>query len=299
MRQPVLKMLPKTILAATLFTSLYSYSNGLPKGEKLYNDNCAACHRVKSFTVGPSLVEISKKYTSDKEQAFLDWTNSPGKINPKTIQMPAMSHLGDSSLKMIHKYILTATTNVKETKSRHGFTPFKKPLPTYPYVKRTYMPFASPAAIAVVLNNDFALSWDAATKRVRYAYPATNVFMSGESVLDKAKKQILYSETSERFWSFANDQKIKYQGYKLRSGAPTFLYKIGDIQISERIVQGKVAQSFIRHYSVTGINSAAVIDLSHKGNANIVVSKGTLKNKQLTLTPNDLTDFSITVTMND
>ncbi len=295
----VLKNLLLALTYAYFFISVGIFANELKQGEKLYNDNCAACHRVKSFTVGPSLVEISKKYSKEKEKSFLNWTNNPGKINPKTIQMPAMSHLGDPALKMVHKYVLHATKSVKETKSRHGFTPFKRPEPKYPYVKRSYMPFASPAAIAVVLNDQFSLSWDASIKRLRYGFSTANVFFSGESALDKAEKLILYKETSSQFWPFINDEQIEYQGYKLKDGTPTFMYQAGNIHITERIIQGPKVRSFVRQFTVKGSNSGAVIDLSHDGNVTIMPNKGVLERNQLTLTEKELAQFSITVTMND
>ncbi|MDU0353388.1 cytochrome c [Paraglaciecola aquimarina] len=282
--------------AAVLIFSLHApaMADQQQVGKQAYDQNCKACHSADRFSVGPSLVQIRKTYPKGKTQAFLNWTNNPGKKNPDTIQMPAMSHVGDDKLTAIHQYILLSTKFLKERKTKPKFT-FKAPQRVYPNVKRAFMPFTSPASIAIALNEDMAIVWDTTKFTTRYAVPGKQNIFNGENKMEPIKKQIFYTETAANFWSIAKDNTFDFNGYRLKDGLPTFYYKIGKMEITEQIQSGHINKSFKRHYQITGLTEALVLDLNHQGQADIVASKGTITNNLLTLTPSQAKSFSIEV----
>lgn len=67
--------------------------------------NCAACHAPNVKLVGPSLAEIAQIYANNPE-GIVAWAKAPGKKRPELPQMPAMGHLGESSLRKIAELML-------------------------------------------------------------------------------------------------------------------------------------------------------------------------------------------------
>ncbi|WP_158965412.1 c-type cytochrome [Paraglaciecola sp. L3A3] len=264
-------------------------------GSQAYNQNCKACHSADRFSVGPSLVEIRTKYPKEKRQAFLDWANNPGKVNPKTIQMPAMAHVGNDKLAAIHDYILLSTKFLNERKPKPKFS-FKAPQKTYPFVKRAFMPFTSPASIFVALNEELGIVWDTTKLTTRYAVAGRQNIFSGENRIEQVRPFVFYSETADTFWSIANDNNFNFAGYRLVNGLPNFLYSIGGASISEQIERGNKPKSFKRRYTIKGLKQGLTLDLAHQGSAQITADQGQLENNRLTLTPAQAKNFTIEVT---
>lgn len=66
---------------------------------------CAACHAPDAKLVGPSLREIAEIYAGSPN-GIVTWAMAPGKKRPDTPPMPAFSHLGPDTLRIIAEYIL-------------------------------------------------------------------------------------------------------------------------------------------------------------------------------------------------
>lgn len=269
-------------------------SETVKKGQQAYENNCKACHHLNRFTVGPSLVSIKKAYPEERLDYFLAWTKKPGKKNPKTIQMPAMAHVGTQSLIDIHEYILMITKGKKEWKPRHNFGAFKAPKITTPYVKRGHMPFASPASVGVVLNESIGLNWDTTIGKVRYAYLGTQNFFSGDNGQEKLKKHVLYLEKNENAWPFPQEE-YQYIGYRLHHDLPELLYQFGNIHITEKIREGRVQKSFLREYLTKGISQNITLDFSHVGNVHLTSNKGKWVGNKLYLTAQESKHFWVEV----
>ncbi len=102
------------------------------EGEKLFNENCTACHAVDSKMIGPALRDVQKR-PGRSEAWLVKWIrNSPGLIasgdalavklyeeNNKS-NMTNFEFLNDGQVKSILKYIETAPTAVAATTSPAG-----------------------------------------------------------------------------------------------------------------------------------------------------------------------------------
>jgi cytochrome c len=77
----------------------------LPKGQKIFKENCAACHAVNKTLVGPSMIEASQIYKGNLS-GLMQWIKKPGKKRDGA-QMPAQSHLSEQELKDVSEWILS------------------------------------------------------------------------------------------------------------------------------------------------------------------------------------------------
>lgn len=286
----------KAVISGVLVTLTCTVNaDPLAIGKQAYHQNCKACHAIDRFTAGPSLVEILSKYPKNKQAAFIAWAENPGKKNPNTIPMPPMAHVGKEKLSAIHHYISVAAKHIKERKSKPKFAQHAPPPRTYPYVRRGYMPFSSPAAIAVGLHPKLALNWDASTCRINYAFPGQKNFFKGERKENELVKDIFYWETSAQLWSFAENKAIAFEGYEWINGHPQFTYRIGDTHIRETISLATSGLGFVRHFQLQGIRGPQHLNLADKGQAKITANKGEIKEQKLILSEDDLRDFTIEV----
>lgn len=282
------------VMVLAIFFALNVY--GSEKGQQAFKDNCVACHQLNDSLVGPSVKEIRTLYPLTKRQQFLDWTINPGKKRPDSVQMPAMSHLGETVLREIHQYILSEQARVSKSKPRNTFT--FTPMPKrYPYYKRGVMPFASPASIGVMFSKQFGINWDASICRLRYAFISDDSFFSGEKDKQKRFNDLVYRETSSELWSFANGKKTIFKGYRLQDDLPEFIYRLGDIVITERVVAVEQQKSFQRVFSLQGITTPVTMDLTHQGKATLTSSKGQWSEGKLTLTAAEAKHFTLTVSI--
>lgn len=283
--------------ANTAFANIVSGKNA---GEKAFKANCQACHSIDRFSTGPSLVYIRDNYPLSHRQAFLNWSKNPGKKNPDTIQMPPMGHVGEQGLTQIHDYILFVSKHIIERKAKPRFKPFRAPSKPYPYVKRTYLPFTSPASISVFLSKELTVVWDTTIGSVRFAYPS-HLHFNGEKKREEVRPKILYTETANQPLSLMQNNKVDYLGYDLVQGNPEFIYSVGEVQIREKITIGENKRSFVRHFKIKGLSEPLTLDFSHHTQAGktaaIKVSQGTLSNNKLTLSPNQTAKFSVEVSL--
>lgn len=275
-------------------------------GKLAFETNCQACHSLDKFSTGPSLVYIRDQYPSEKSDDFLAWVQAPGKKNPDTIQMPPMKHLGETTIGQIHDYILFISQHIVEKQDKPKFAPYKPPAKNYPYVSRRYLPFTNPASIVVSLTPKLSLAWDTNLAKLRYAFPTFAQF-NGEKKRQFNRQQILYAETSNFAFNFAQGQPIQFNGYKLINGAPEFSYQVSNIQVKEKITQGTQPKSFIRHYQVSPIKNHTInvqtisLNLAHsqqnEQSAQIKASHGRLVEQTLHLTLQQAEKFSVEVVL--
>ena len=269
-------------------------------GKVAFENNCRACHLNDRLSAGPSLVYIKDNYPKSKRQAFLDWANSPGKNNPDLIQMPPMSHLGSSTLSVIHDYILFVAKHLKEQKAKPQFPSYKAPDKKFPIVKRKYLPFTSPASIAVSLSKEVSIVWDTVTASVRYVYPTYAPF-HGEKHLQENRKKVMYQEVAPELFSFQQGKKIDYLGYLLKEGSPEFIYQVGNVRVREKIYLGSDVKSFIREFTLIGLTEAITLDFQHHAKyqgqqqVTIVSNKGKLTGNKLVLSAEQAKKFIVEV----
>jgi len=92
--------------AQTLINKL----NAMPRGEKIaLQNNCLTCHRVDKHIVGPSFLEIAKRYKNkpqEIEKSIAQGSKGKWKDSKKAI-MPPFKKLSDDELKVLSKWIST------------------------------------------------------------------------------------------------------------------------------------------------------------------------------------------------
>ena len=108
------------------------------------------------------------------------------------------------------------------------------------FVKRTFMPHAGPASIAVRLPGGHAYCWDAGACRFRYAWRGGFTTTKYRKP-DKLEGEIYYREEVD-FPLYLGDEKpkkpeeIEFLGYRTdKAGIPEFEYRIDGVVVRERL----------------------------------------------------------------
>ena len=201
---------------------------------------------------------------------------------------------------------------------------------TIPVVYRTFMPGASPAAIAVALPGGQYYCWDAGESRLRYVwtkggfirnnkrhwssngkpvaeyygqpyYTARSSFLDGvelsELIRTNHGKPIYDTAEADDFPIAIGDGKQprpRYRGYRLIDGYPEFWVSLGDADIYERIVAD--GAGIIRNFRFENHKAPVTLDLNPSDACELRSSAGKIaEDGVLTLTANEATHFSVTI----
>lgn len=205
----------------------------------VFQVQCSACHAVDHVLVGPSLVEISGIYRSNPD-GFVQWCMKPGRKRLAGIEMPSMAAVGEPTLRQLHAYILSEAAGKKEVKAS-GVDPFAVPraMVRRPQVQRMFLPGASPAAIAVALPGDLSYCFDATDCRLRYVWKGGFLNASEHWLGNGSKQAMVDGEIIYREEAFpltgGSAGALKFTGYSLKDGIPSFRYTRGGMQIVETI----------------------------------------------------------------
>jgi len=171
-----------------------------------------------------------------------------------------------------------------------------------PMVRRTFLPLASPAAIAVALPGDINLCWDAGPCRLRYGW--FGPFLDAEAHF-KGKGQALARLGAPVAWSAPDTFPIRFggrlpkhvafRGYALQSGMPTFEYSVDDHLINEGFsVDDRV---LLRRFRFTGVSESVTIDARLKSLEFPTASQGTMTEGVLSLEPSETVDVVLRYSM--
>ncbi len=216
-------------------------------GQTLFTTNCSACHLPDTMQVGPSMIEIAKLYKG-KPDEFIKWCNEPQHKRKGSIQMPSMAHVGNDNLKLILAHIEKSTRGLTEKKVKGSDKFSSSPsLRKRPLVQRIFMPNASPAAIAVALNDDLHFCWDAGPCRLRYLWKGDFIdgwpyWRANGNSFAKINGNILLTETQS---PLPTPQKTKFLGYSLNKGIPTFKYTLDGKPFTETLTPAKDGKNLL------------------------------------------------------
>jgi cytochrome c551/c552 len=285
----------RTLCFALLATALASTPLAAQDGKTLFTIHCSACHMPDRQLVGPSLVEVTKLY-ANKQAEFLAWCVEPKQKRQGVIQMPAMGHVGEANLKLIHAHILEASKGLQEVKIK-GVDPFyaSTSMRKRPQVQRLFMPEAGPAAIAVAVNDELHYCWDAGECRLRYIWKGDfidgwAVWKGNGNALAKIQGEVLFREESNPVTPTGSSphRTPKFLGYSLKEGLPTFRWSLQGREISETIRPTADGNGLVRSFEIKGTTSP--IQLRFKPSEKMSVSKTSLRTDKdgrgsVTLTP--------------
>ena len=126
-----------------------------------------------------------------------------------------------------------------------------------PFVQRIFMPDCGPAAIAIALPGEWNACWDAGQCRLRYVWKgefidATKNWAGSGRDLPVPGGKPVWSEAGDRFpirlgKADAPPPRVKFLGYTLRQGLPTFRYTLDGVLVEETLgvnAAGNVTRSF-------------------------------------------------------
>ncbi|MCM8536850.1 MAG: c-type cytochrome [Lentisphaeraceae bacterium] len=265
------------------------------KGKSLYTLNCMACHALDKMVVGPSLVEIAHIYKG-KAEGIVTWSMAPGKKRKLAIRMPPMSHVGEERLKQISSYIFKATKGMKYVKEKSKGDPYA----TFPKAKiqRMFMPDAGPAAIAVSLNENVHLCWDAGTCQFRYAWnggyidPWPVLRGNGNGLVKLKGEKFVYAKQGNPF----SKGPVKFNGYRVKQGLPVFMFKADGVNFEVELStqnSNEVTATF------TTDSNKALTYTPQLSQGSWSASTGKVTDGSLSLTADQAKKFSITFKAGD
>ena len=175
---------------------------------------------------------------------------------------------------------------------------------TPPYLIRTFMTGASPAAIAVNLPDSISYCWDAGECRLRYAWKGG--FLSradlwkrkGNETVVVAGRVFFRDETTYPFLLSGekNAPAVRFKGYRLVDRYPEFHYQIDDIDVHELIRPTPDGSGLTRRFTMTGVTRDIWFLKTSSRNVEIHSSAGRWAGNRLVLTPREAGTFTVTIT---
>lgn len=268
---------------------LFSITVSAGEAEDLYKANCMACHALDKMVVGPSLVEIGHLY-KENPAGIVRWSLNPQVKRKLAIRMPPMTHLGKDKLRIIADYIL------KETKGKR-YKPEKPPIDQYakakvPLLQRMFMPYASPAAIAISAGNGVFVCWDAGTCQFRYAWNGKEidqwpVWQGNGNALAVIRGSIFTQIESGN----PIDQNFKFKGYRLVDQEYELQYEIKGIDFRSKF-RAQSKNKLEMHISTNANKAITYTPNIIKGKW--TCNKGSIKDGILNLTKDQAQNFKIT-----
>ena len=168
-----------------------------------------------------------------------------------------------------------------------------------PMVRRIFMPDAGPAAIAVALPGGQNFCWDAGACRLRYAWKGGFVEPTKHF---RSKGQPLASLLGERWWTALPEfplelegkppAHVRFRGYSLTRGIPTFEYEIDGQPVHETIdslPDGGIRRAF----DLPGIARTLTVVPGEAAGVRVTSSTGTIEAGRLELTADQARRFEV------
>lgn len=186
----------------------------------------------------------------------------------------------------------------KVTKPQHPY-----PL-TPPYLYRTFMPDAGPAAIAVNLPHSLSYCWDAGTCRLRYAWQGdfldnTDVWKGHKDAYSKILGTVFFRDKTEFPLHIEKPENIpvaKFKGYRLINGYPEFHYLINGIEVHELLQSKADGTGLTRTFKIPKTSDTIWFVFKPGDGADYTSSVGEWVNGKLKLLPDQAREFTITMT---
>ena len=167
-----------------------------------------------------------------------------------------------------------------------------------PMVRRMFLPQASPAAIAVALPGDLNLCWDAGPCRLRYLW--RGVFLDAEKHFTSKGQSLarlggpVVATAPEGFPVTIGGraaQEVRFRGYTLDQGLPTFLYTVDGQLIKEGFAAD--GGSLIRRFQVPGASGSVEIRDLLGSSLTPMADRGKRVDAVLRLSPEEAADVTL------
>lgn len=175
---------------------------------------------------------------------------------------------------------------------------------TPPFLYRTFIEDAGPAAIAVRLTDNLSYCWDAGSCRLRYAWQGDFLDMS---VLWRGHKQavakvlgtVFYRDKSEyplRVGRPGMIPDVQFKGYRLVERYPEFHYLINGIEVYELIKPNADGTGLLRTFRIPDANQSIWFVSGSDDGITYTSSTGNWTGNAVKIDPADAKQFTITMT---
>jgi uncharacterized cupredoxin-like copper-binding protein len=176
--------------------------------------------------------------------------------------------------------------------------------PQPPYHYRTFMRDSGPASIAVALPAGQNYCWDAGACRLRYAWRGAFVdpmphWASNGDAFAEVKGRIYYRAPAGfplRIGSLEKTQTVQFKGYRLVERHLEFRYEVDGVEVRELIKSPHHGSGLEITYSIAKAAGPVFFVAGRDGGASFASSVGTFKDGVLSLTAEQATSFTITLT---
>lgn len=173
-----------------------------------------------------------------------------------------------------------------------------------PYLYRTFIQDAGPAAIAVRLPQSLSYFWDAGECRLRYAtygefLDMKELWAGHRQAVAKNLGEVFYRDKTEypfRIGSPGNIPVVQFKGYKLINRYPEFHYLINGVDVYELIKENSDGSGLLRTFRIPKANQTVWFVFSPEDGVTYEFSAGKLANGRLELSPAAARQFTVKMT---
>ncbi|MEK6480570.1 plastocyanin/azurin family copper-binding protein [Catalinimonas sp. 4WD22] len=175
---------------------------------------------------------------------------------------------------------------------------------SFPTMYRAFLPDTGPASIAVGMTNQLSYCWDAGTCRFRYLWKGGFVDMT-RAWSGKGKERadivgtVFYREENKAPFRLGSKDHIpthKFLGYRMDNKYPTFNYMLDDVEVSERITPTLEKPGMKREMQFKNLKEPVWFARPTQQGVEIYVNKGKWEGNFLKLSPEEASEFTITIT---
>lgn len=170
-------------------------------------------------------------------------------------------------------------------------------------IRRTFVPEASPAAIAVHAGRNLSFVWDAATCHLRYAWrggfvDSTRHWRGNGSAFSEIDGHIYYRAGRSfpiRIGTTAEVPERRFRGYHLVDGLPVFVFEIEGYEVRQRITALPDKTGLRMDFEMPDMDQTVFFEVNHNAGATFSSSAGKWNGATLTLEPEESRSFSVTL----
>ena len=175
---------------------------------------------------------------------------------------------------------------------------------TPPYLYRTFMPDAGPAAIAVNLPHSLSYCWDAGTCRLRYTWQGdfldnTDVWKGHKDAYSKILGTVFFRDQTAfplHIEKPENIPAVKFKGYRLINGYPEFHYLINGIEVYELLQSKADGTGLTRTFKIPKTSKDIWFVFKPGDGVAYTSPDGKWIDGKLKLLPGEAREFTITMT---
>ncbi len=169
-----------------------------------------------------------------------------------------------------------------------------------PFYYRIFMPYASPASIAVRLTDEISFCWDAGPCQLLYAWQGgfidNSVAWKGHrNTESRLLGTIFYTEIKNNPIRFGDPEnrpgKIEFQGYRLIDQNPEFHYQLNGTDVYEFFEVSEDGRRLIRNFRIPDAPEVVWLEV----NSMVTSSQGQHTQGYLKLSAAEASEFSIEI----